>query len=667
MKRNFIAIVLLLTLLFSKVNFADSGLLFNVNASGDPTEVSITLCLNAKGPLSCQNYFVSATNLTILTTPSDHTYHYAGIKVNSPFYSIANAGISCTPLSNGFCMFTVSDTQPAAISIKNPDYIVVGVGTAGAVITKKLSDGNQNMVVALHNGPDLNNDPLINLSKNAIITVLSGLIGPPLYNISETIPQIFINDRILNWIYAIPLGGASSVNAGAWCRGTNQVYSQWEALLGPNWSTTAIENTYIELENYHGETTNPSARGFNGPLPIRQEPNPTITTVSRKISQAITNATGFSLVLDYNDPNTPIGPSTQVQYTQMGPDGALRASSAIVFLNKDVMDANGNGVNGRKLHVVFNATADKVIWNGNKAIGVQYYRNGSPHLLYASKGIIVSAGIKSSSFLMRSGVGSASLLQSLNIPVVYDNPNVGSGLADQPHIVMIYTSNPDDTPSSFRLKIAGKILSALSDTTLGRALITAIGTNVNVQNGLFTQIAWLPTPGGDPTIRTLRFASVTPIPGITIVLFDLVQPLSRGSIAINSTDPFAEPTFDLGVLSNVDDLDLYISGFQNYIQNINNQLQVIDPSYQMIFPDPIILNDLTVLTDFIKEEIGTNMHFQSHCRMAPLNQGGVVDDTGHVYGVQNLIVADDSVVPINMDGSPMATAYLVAANIAKHL
>lgn len=84
----------------------------------------------------------------------------------------------------------------------------------------------------------------------------------------------------------------------------------------------------------------------------------------------------------------------------------------------------------------------------------------------------------------------------------------------------------------------------------------------------------------------------------------------------------------------------------------------------MIFPDPSVLDDVSQLTDFIKQEVGSNMVFQSHCRMAPLNQGGVVDGTGHVYGVQNLIVADASIAPVPMDGTPMATAYLVAAKIA---
>jgi choline dehydrogenase-like flavoprotein len=660
-KRIFISTIILFV---TSIDAHAAGLLFNVAASGDAANVDITLCLNAKGPLSCQHYTVSALSLRILATAS-HAYPGAGIKVNTPFYSIDDVGVSCTMLDNGFCMFPVSNTSPANINIKAPDYLIVGVGTAGAVLAKKLSDDNQTSVVAFHNGPNLDQNPLITLSKNALITVLSGLIGPPLYNIAETIPQIFADDRILNWIYALPLGGASAVNAGAWCRGTNQVYSQWEAIAGPNWSTTNIQNTYIALEKYTGQTNNPAARGYNGPLPIRQEPNP--TNVSLKFTQAIMNATGVPFVLDYNDPDTPIGASSQLQYTQMGVDGALRASSAITFLNSNVMNADGKGVNGRHLNVLFNVTADKVIWRGNKAVGVSYYQNGVLKNLYASKGIIVSAGVKSSTFLMRSGVGPASLLQSLNIPVVYDNPNVGSGLADQPHIVLIYTSNPNDTPSSLGLRLAGNIITTMAKTELGRELIARLGTSLNIQNGLFAQIAWLAAPSGNPSVRALRFASINPLPGITAVLFDLVQPASRGSITITSRDPFAEPAMDLGVLSNSDDLDLYISGFQTYIKDINTQLQLIDEDYQMVYPDPGVLDDTQALTDFIRFSVGTNMHFQSHCRMAPLNQGGVVDDTGHVYGVENLIVADDSIVPVGMDGSPMATAYLAAANIANLL
>ncbi len=643
--------------------WAAPGRIFKITGNGAPVDINVTLCPNAKGPASCQDYNVSTVNLSLLTTVPNHTYPFAGIKINSPYYSIA-AG--CTPLSNGFCMFSVSNSSPAIIQIKVPDYIIIGAGTAGALLAKKLSDDFNTSVIALHNGSNLDHDPLISLSKNALITLLSGLVGPPLYVLTNTIPQQLDANRMLNWVYAVPLGGASSINVGAWCRGTNQVYAQWEAVAGPNWSLANIQNTYVELEKYMGKTTNPASRGFNGPLPIRQEKTPTL--VSTKFTKAIMNATHVGFVLDYNDPMTPIGASSQFQYTQMGTDGALRASSSRVFLNNTVMDKDGNGVNGRQLRVLFHATANNVIWSGNKAVGVTYYHNGTPKKLYAAKGVIVSAGIKSSSFLMRSGVGPAAVLRSLKIPVVYDNPNVGKGLADQPHVILIYTSNPNDTPSSLVLQIAGNIMSALANTPIGQQFIKYIGSRVNAPNGVFSQIAMLPNPNGtNPGVRSIRFASINPIPGITVVLLDLVQPASRGSIVINSSNPFVEPSMDLGEFQAQSDLTLYINAFQNYIKNINTQLQIIDPTYQMIYPDPSVLDDVPQLTDFIKQGLGSNMVFQSHCRMAPLNQGGVVDGTGHVYGVQNLIVADNSIVPVPIDGTTMATAYLIAEKIANIL
>ena len=103
------------------------------------------------------------------------------------------------------------------------------------------------------------------------------------------------------------------------------------------------------------------------------------------------------------------------------------------------------------------------------------------------------------------------------------------------------------------------------------------------------------------------------------------------------------------------------------MKDINEEFKTIDKKYQLVFPNSAILDDPALVREFIRESISCNQHFQSHCRMAPLDQGGVVDSTGHVYGVKNLIVADDSVAPLCMDGSPMASAYLIAANIAELL
>lgn len=512
------------------------------------------------------------------------------------------------------------------------DFIVVGVGNAGAVMAKKLSDDLKTSVIALHNGKNLTQEPLIKFSKNVPLTVGAALLGnSPLYNTTLTTPQINDDNKQLLCALALPLGGATSINAGAYCRETNSVNAKWESIAGPNWSVARITKLYKELETFNGQTNNPAVHGYHGPIDVRQVQNP--TKVSQTFNQAIINATGFPYVLDYNDPQTPIGASTKFQYTQNGPNNELRVSSSTAFLNSKVMTPDGNGVNGRKLKILFDAPALRTIWSGNKAIGVEYIQNGITQKVFANKGVIVCAGLNSSAFLMHSGVGPQTLLKSLNIPVTVNNPNVGQGLVDQILNLLFFTSNPKDTPFP------------------------------STDPATFVQIAWLPDPIGVQTERQFRFATLNPIPGLSVVLFDLVQPKSRGKIIINSADPLVPPVIDLEIFSNPDDLELYARGMQTYIKNINTAVQK-NPFYQMFFPDPAILNDKNLVIEFLKANCQSNQCFQSHCRMAPLKQGGVVDSTGKVYGTQNLYVADDSIVPFVMDGTPMSTAYLIAANVA---
>lgn len=99
-----------------KIIFAGSGLLFDVSATGTSAEVEITLCLNGKGALSCQNYNVSALSLNICAAPR-HYYPSAGIKINTPAYKIGNSGMDCAPIGNGYCLFPVSNTACRNISV----------------------------------------------------------------------------------------------------------------------------------------------------------------------------------------------------------------------------------------------------------------------------------------------------------------------------------------------------------------------------------------------------------------------------------------------------------------------------------------------------------------------------------------------------------------------
>lgn len=543
------------------------------------------------------------------------------------------------------------------------DYVIVGLGTAGGLLAGRLSEDKKTSVIAIHSGKNYTDSFILKYSQNMVFSVGESFLGfPPnfnpaslnlprsvqnqlasileltnsqtkkLYETGETTPQVNADDRVLDWVIAKPAAGASAINAGAWVRITEEVMSEWEAIAGSHWSVSRLSRIYKELEDYTGKSQNLSSRGFCGPITLTQDPS--ASQLSINFAEATIAATGIPFVIDYNDPLNPLSVSTQIQSAHRGHNGFYRISSVNAFL-ENIMTSSGEGKNGRKLKVHFDSTALRVIWDGNTAVGVEYLQNGETKSVYAKKGVIVCAGLRSSPFLLYSGIGPASLLNSLDIPVVFDNPNVGQNLIDQTPVPIVFATSPKDSQA---------------------------GTTT-----IFSQISNLPSPTGSPDGRQIRLAVIDAIPGITPVIVDLLRPQSRGSITINSANPLAQPVINFGLLSNPDDLNLLVSAFQTYIQDINQQLQLIDPCYELVLPSPDILDDTSLVEDYIRTIANTDYHYHGHCRMAPLNQGGVVDSKGRVHGVKHLLVADNSVIPIAIDGSPMTTAYLVAENIAQLL
>jgi hypothetical protein len=146
MKRIIIRFGVALFLMIGQSALAgSSGPLFNVSATGTPAEVSITLCLNGKSPLSCQNYNVSALTLSISTVAPNHVHPLAGIKINTPGLTLANLGQDCTPNTSGYCLFSVSNKQIVNLSI---------VTSRGYSIGGSISNLTASGLVLQNNGTD---------------------------------------------------------------------------------------------------------------------------------------------------------------------------------------------------------------------------------------------------------------------------------------------------------------------------------------------------------------------------------------------------------------------------------------------------------------------------------------------------------------------------------
>lgn len=513
------------------------------------------------------------------------------------------------------------------------DYIVVGTGPAGAVIVKILSDHKQNSVLVLEAGE--NNDKDKPIRDSTFAPELEEQFFPQYFWQGEGVPQGGVDDRSFEWTSGRLLGGGSSINGEQYVRPTPAVFREWEKLLGPLWSPRRATRRFKRLEKYNGETDNPRARGYHGRIDIRQAPvHP--TSMAEKLTAAIEQATGFPEILDYNDPQTPLGPFTRWQLYQ-DPNGR-RENSSKAFLSPDIMTPSGRGVNGRKLRMFFKSTALRVLFDNNRATGVEFLKEGKRTRAYAQKKVIISGGINSAQLLMLSGIGPAALLKKAGIPVIFDNSNVGRRLKNHTLNTAVFTTNPNDN-----------------------------ALPANDPNALYTGGAFLPDPMEvNGNRRAVQLIGIGSDSNLTLALLYL-RPKSRGSIKIQNNDPLKIVLGDEGFLANPDDMEAVKSIYRIYVKNIAAELASIDPAYRLISPTADIMDDDSKLEEFIRENFDHNHHQQGSLRMATLDKGGVVDRRGNVHGVKDLIVADASIIPFTVDGNVSAPAFLIGYTVARQL
>jgi choline dehydrogenase len=466
--------------------------------------------------------------------------------------------------------------------------------------------------------------------------VLQTQFFPQYFWQGEGTPQEEVNNRTFRWTGGRLLGGGSSVNRQLYVRPTPAVLRRWENLLGPLWSPEEATKILKELERYNGTTDNPEARGFRGRLDVRQAPiNP--SAMARKIVLAIEQATGFREILDYNNSNTPIGPFIRNQYTQM-PNG-MRESSSTAFLSPDVLDREGFGVNGRRLRLLTEATVLQILFYDRRATGVKFLLEGHCCIANARKRIVVCSGFKSPKLLMLSGIGPAEDLRAAGIPVIYNNPNVGRHLANHTIIAANFSTNPNDPP------------------------VSPEDPNAHLIAGAF-----LPSPviGTNPRLREIQIEPFVSN-GVLVVGISPVQPRSRGRVIIQSDDPLKIELGDEEFLDNPADMQLLKDTFRIYIKNIAAKLSAIDPNYKLLSPTVDIIDNDARLDSFIRQNLNLTFHEMSTLRMARSAAEGVTNFRGEVFGVRNLVVADNSIVPFVVDGNTQAIAYVIGLTVARQI
>jgi len=533
------------------------------------------------------------------------------------------------------------------------DIIVIGGGAAGCILMSELS--KKFSVLGIEAGENLTTDPAIEaVGLPALLLAQTGRYKYFWPGWTQTVPMAGLNGRTSDWTTGMVLGGGASINGLYYGRGSNAMYSRWEEVSGSsNWSLGNILATFNTLENYQGMTTTPGARGVGGPLNVLQ--TPTLSDITTNVLLQATQQAfpGIPTVNDYNDPSAINCIDPRAQWF-IDPTGTKRVSSATAYLNRSVMTPEGQGVNGHKLFVLFDTVAVKILFDSHgRAKRVRYVQDGKIFEAKARKAVVLAGGINSSKLLQLSGIGPSEVLQNAGIEPVFINENVGKHLQNHPLIFIALTTNPHTS---------GIPPGAPYSFTIHNVYLPAKGGSASDPRMLQILFEYIPaTAHTDPLIA---------------MGFELLNPVSEGSVNILSDNSFQLAAADDGFYQNPIDLENMMYAIQTYIKNLLGQLAAIDPPYYTpVLIDPFLSvlignysNDS--VTQYIKNNSNLSLdvhHFTGHCKMAPLNAGGVVDGNTRVYGTKNVYVADDSICPVIPDINTAGPAMMIGLRASEIL
>lgn len=552
------------------------------------------------------------------------------------------------------------------------DYIVIGAGTAGGIVAKKLTDDINTSVLVLEQGIN-STDQLssasvldaFNLhSDNKFASNLASKL-----ELSLGRPFLTLNGRVI--------GGSSEVNEMYAVRGSKELYDEWAAIANePRWSYNQVSSLFIKNETYTGETQSEIERGRKGPIFIRQQHIPQMCLI-QNLADATAKVLEIENVEDYN---TGVRDCTfyKSQFTQKEDEESItRSSTATGYLNKYIV-TKGNefqsdefGVGKRKLSIFAKTTVNKILFKKKNcqmiAIGVEYIKNGVCEKVFARKGVVVSAGFFSSVILQRSGIGKFNDLINSGIKPLIDNPNVGYNL--QTHAF-----------AGFGVEIETSQVIPIVQSDINQPIILGafIAENKNnLEGGRRLQILGVPAPLFIPPSDVASNGWELDLENkkINIMSFGLIDlnPRSRGSIMASHSDPDALPSFSFNPLQDTKDIDFLVDQYINMYSIIQEAKSHNSGIKKVVYPpeDIFKIADLgekrKQLANYVRASYSSFSHYGGQCRMANSVQSGVVKGNLDVFGTKNLKVADISIVPILADGNTSIAAQMIGLNAVRFI
>lgn len=525
------------------------------------------------------------------------------------------------------------------------DYIIVGAGSAGCVLANRLSADPSKRVLLLEAG-GWDKSPLVSMPKGIV-----KLVSDPrhAWHFAVQQPRFPGTESAEMWVRGKVVGGSSSINGMIYVRGQPEDYHVWEQEAGSEWGWKAMKAAFRAIEDH--ELGADEMRGAGGPLHI------STGKFRYPVSEAMVRAgeqMGLPRVEDFNTEH-----QQGVGYYSHTIKNGRRVSSAAAFLHPVLARAN--------LEVVTGAFVDRVLFDGNRAVGVACRVKGRP-TNFACKGeIVLSAGaLLSPKILQLSGIGDGEHLRQLGINVVAQNPGVGQRLRDHLGFLLPYRLKGDKGLNS-RFQGMGLAKSLLQYYTLRSG---PMATGPFEVGAFFRTQAEVERPDAQLYLSAFTYPrsddnfpvpdGVEDKPGMT-VYGQLLRLTSEGSIMVQSADPDVPLAITPNWLSTEEDRRAAVA-MVRYMRRYMAQPALADYAGEELMPGTQCQSDEQII-DFFRRTSLCGTHAIGTCHMG-LTKDSVVDEQLRVRGVQGLRVADCSVMPAlvsaNTNGPAMALGWRAA-------
>ncbi len=513
------------------------------------------------------------------------------------------------------------------------DYVIVGGGSAGCVIARRLSDDPQVKVCLLEAGtPD--KSPLIHMPAGVIA------IMPTKYKnwAFETVPQAGLNGRAGYQPRGKTMGGSSSINAMLYIRGHAKDYDEWAELGNEGWSHDEILPLFKRSENQ--ERGEDSFHGSGGPLNVADLRSP------NGIGNLFLEA-GKELQMPFTDDFNGTTQEGLGAYQVTQKDGQ-RCSAAKAFITPILGREN--------LTVITGARATKVLFEGKKATGVAYDRKGQIEEAHAAREVILCGGaFQSPQLLLLSGVGPEGELKEHGIEVHHELPGVGKNLQDHIDFVASYKSKSRE-PFGFSVRGTPKMIAGLFE--YGSKKTGPMTSNFAETGGFLKTDPELERPDiqlhfvvgiVDDHARKLHWGH-----GYSCHVC-LLRPKSRGSVTLESTDPLAPPRIDPQFLDKDEDMEVMVRGVKMMQRILDAPAFEKERGEEMY---PFDRDDDEDIRRIVRERADTVYHPVGTCKMGSDNMA-VVDNELRVHGLEGLRVADASIMPTLVGGNTNAPTIMI--------